>query len=740
MPPTPGEYLYHDRYRIDGILGRGGMGSIYQGWDVSLNIPVAIKENLELSEKAQKQFNTEAGLLARLSHPHLPRVTNYFIVPERGQYLVMDFIAGEDLKSILQRKGRLPEKEVLGWVGQIVSALDYLHSQNPPVIHRDIKPSNIRIATDGRAILVDFGIAKIYDGEKSTTTGARAVSPGYSPPEQYGEGLTDRRSDIYALGATLYHLLTGVEPPESVLRLVHAVETPAPRALAQHISPQVEGLILKSIEVTTDRRYQSIYELREALKACAALEDDVPLPPAAEPAGGRLGEPHRPAATQPGAGQTPRPARPMRPAAPARPAYRWYRLAGPAALLALLAIAAGQLFNPARARLQDSHDALPAAANPAAGPNAADLAEALPTEAAARPPGSAAAAPTPGLPTAAAALVFAPSAAAGPTPTHSQPAAASASPASAPAAYTVAALLQPPDKPPLRAAAARDGFAYLLSRQGRLYTYDIRPSLSGTGVTSYHDPLHEQQLQNAVGMLRVAGYLYVYGNAGIEVLDLAQPAQPALLRRQKDLSILNMALTGQYLVAFGMEALLVYDISLPQSPQPLERLSSPPGVSHFAGVMIGSRLYVSEYRQAKEGGRTLLKVYDFSQAPKLRELERIDTGEIAYHLLEADGYLVRCTVHDLELWDVSRQDYPARGQAERTAARTCLYDRGNLLSSEAAFRLHNGRLAPLLPVANPPGAPGRVDALPYISAAADGALLLTQPNRVLVLLPEPPVQ
>ena len=145
-----------------------------------------------------------------------------------------------------------------------------LHNQDPPIIHRDIKPGNIRIRPNGKAVLVDFGIAKFYDPHKATTTGAKAVTPGYSPPEQYGGGLTDRRSDVYALGATLYHLLTGKEPPESVHRMVKIAEMLPPRQLNQEISPQVELAIIKSTEVATDRRFQSIDELRIALNLKAA--------------------------------------------------------------------------------------------------------------------------------------------------------------------------------------------------------------------------------------------------------------------------------------------------------------------------------------------------------------------------------------------------------------------------------------------------------------------------------------
>ena len=263
MPLETGQVL-HERYRIEARLGQGGMGAVYRAWDNNLNIPVAVKENLDGSPEAQKQFNREAHLLARLVHLNLPRVIDTFFVPGQGQYLVMDYVDGEDLQAMLQRLGTLPEDRVLVWVSQICDALNYLHRQPSPVIHRDIKPANIKIRPDGRAMLVDFGIAKVYDPHLATTIGARAVTPGYSPPEQYGGGATDARSDIYALGATLYHLLTGYKPPESLHRMVGQEKTTPPRQLKRDISPRVEQVILKAMEVTTDRRFQSVSDFQSA--------------------------------------------------------------------------------------------------------------------------------------------------------------------------------------------------------------------------------------------------------------------------------------------------------------------------------------------------------------------------------------------------------------------------------------------------------------------------------------------
>jgi serine/threonine protein kinase len=136
MSLTVGQVL-NNRYRIEALLGQGGMGAVYRALDFNLNLTVAVKENLDASPEAQKQFGREAGILARLSHPNLPRVTDHFFIPGQGQYLVMDFVEGEDLQTMLKRLGVLPEPQVLNWVLQICDALAYLHSQPSPIIHRD---------------------------------------------------------------------------------------------------------------------------------------------------------------------------------------------------------------------------------------------------------------------------------------------------------------------------------------------------------------------------------------------------------------------------------------------------------------------------------------------------------------------------------------------------------------------------------------------------------------------------
>ncbi len=265
MPLAQGQVLC-DRYRIVKLLGQGGFGAVYRAWDIHLKGTCALKENFDTSPAARSQFEHEASLLSRLRHPNLPRVTDHFMIPEQGQYLVMDYIEGRDLQALLEASNKpLPEAQVVKWLVQICRALEYLHEQKPPVIHRDIKPQNIIMTPDNKAILVDFGVSKLYDRTRKTALAARAVTPGYSPVEQYGGGTTDVCSDIYALGATAYTMLTGQIPPESIER---ASGTPLhpPSHFSPTMSPALDKTILKAMELHSAQRFQNVAEFRNALK------------------------------------------------------------------------------------------------------------------------------------------------------------------------------------------------------------------------------------------------------------------------------------------------------------------------------------------------------------------------------------------------------------------------------------------------------------------------------------------
>lgn len=258
------------RYRVVRLLGEGGYGAVYLVQDTRLGGKyLALKESFDSSPEAQQQFQLEANLLAGLSHPHLPRVSDYFIEPSGRQYLVMDFIEGQDLAELLvQRRAPLPETQAVTWMLQVCQAVAHLHSQRPhPIIHRDIKPPNVKITPAGQAVLVDFGIAKVYVPQKGTARIAKAVSSGFSPPEQYA-GSTDTRSDVYALGATLYALVTGIVPPDAFDRLVKHTPLTPPRRYNPQLSPTVEQVILQAMELDPRRRFPSAQELWQALQAC----------------------------------------------------------------------------------------------------------------------------------------------------------------------------------------------------------------------------------------------------------------------------------------------------------------------------------------------------------------------------------------------------------------------------------------------------------------------------------------
>lgn len=266
-----GQYLQQGRYRIKEHLNQGGMGTVYLATDRNLSDRlVALKENSDSSAEAQEQFQSEAVILARLTHPNLPRVTDHFVEPSGRQYLVMDYIGGEDLRQILNKQGGpLPEADVLLWMAQVMDALEYMHSwvdsetgQPSPIVHRDIKPSNIKHAPNNRIVLVDFGVAKYQTGI-GTQIGARAITPGYSPVEQYTGG-TDIRSDLYALGATFYTLLTAVKPPDAPT-IAGGRTLEAPRKLNPQLSRNTERVILRAMQIQPAARFQSIAEMREAL-------------------------------------------------------------------------------------------------------------------------------------------------------------------------------------------------------------------------------------------------------------------------------------------------------------------------------------------------------------------------------------------------------------------------------------------------------------------------------------------
>ena len=268
--------VIHNRYRIARLVGQGGFGAVYRAWDMALSQPVALKENVDSGPESQRQFEQEARLLAGLRHPNLPRVIDHFILPNQGQYLVMDFIEGRSLAQMLRdRGGPLNEAEARQWIHQICEAVEYLHTRTPPIIHRDIKPDNIIVTAEGRAMLVDFGISKLYDAQRGTTVGARAITPGYSPPEQYGFGKTDARSDVYALGATLYTLLTGQTPPEAIDIISESQVLTPVQQINSAVSGATAQAIVAAMNPSISQRLASAARFEQALAGRAAP----PAPP-----------------------------------------------------------------------------------------------------------------------------------------------------------------------------------------------------------------------------------------------------------------------------------------------------------------------------------------------------------------------------------------------------------------------------------------------------------------------------
>lgn len=290
----PGTVL-RGRYKIIAPVGQGGMGAVYRAEDLRLEGRIcAIKEvcpdpdtTAEALAQSQEQFHREASILARLDHPNLPKVSDVFTDGWR-EYLVMDYVEGRDLRELMEEKRRhrqfLDERQVLEWADQLCSALDYLHSQDPPVLHRDIKPANIKLTPTGLIKLVDFGLVKLLasDDARTITVLQGRGTAAYTPLEQYGgdSGHTDVRSDIYSLGATLYHLLTNQPPPDAKQRFLDPNTLVYPRQINPRISPAVERAILWAMAMHPNLRPPSAKAFRETLRASPLPAPLVSLAPA----------------------------------------------------------------------------------------------------------------------------------------------------------------------------------------------------------------------------------------------------------------------------------------------------------------------------------------------------------------------------------------------------------------------------------------------------------------------------
>lgn len=256
--------ILKERYRITKQLGSGGMGEVFLADDLTLETQVAVKINHNLNETSSAQFTREARLLAGLKHPNLPRVIDYF-TDENCQYLVMDFIPGDDLKTIVERHDKLYPELIIKWAVELGNALTYLHTRKPPIYHRDIKPANIKLTPAGEVVLVDFGIAKTGEASQETQTGAWAFSPGFAPPEQMSGMRTGPYSDQFGLAATVYYLFVGKAPADSAQRMM-GTETYLPlNAANPAVSDDVSDAIGKALSIRPEDRFASVGEFLSAL-------------------------------------------------------------------------------------------------------------------------------------------------------------------------------------------------------------------------------------------------------------------------------------------------------------------------------------------------------------------------------------------------------------------------------------------------------------------------------------------
>ncbi len=252
--------VLNERYKVLEVLGKGGMGCVYLVEDLKLGCPWALKEMIfpfeEGKEEALKQFKREAQILAKVKHPHLPKVFDYFEEKNR-YYLVMEYIDGLNLMEVLEKNGKLHWKKALDYALQICDVLKFLHKQG--IIYRDLKPSNIMVDPKGNVYLIDFGIARFFKGKKICDT-VVIGTVGFAPPEQMGKAETDERSDIYSLGATLHYLLTGKDP--SLTPFVFE----DPSSLVSEIPQEFSKVVMKALSLSAKDRYQKVSEMERDLK------------------------------------------------------------------------------------------------------------------------------------------------------------------------------------------------------------------------------------------------------------------------------------------------------------------------------------------------------------------------------------------------------------------------------------------------------------------------------------------
>lgn len=268
--------VLQNRYRIDKQIGQGGMGAVYVATDERFGSTVAIKETLCMDNNYRKAIEREARLLNSLKHTALPRVSDHFL-EENGQFLVMEYIPGDDLFEMMEsRREPFPLDDILRWADQLLDALEFLHTQDMPVIHRDIKPQNLKLTSRGQIILLDFGLAKGNPTDAEHNTAAKSIfgySRNYASLEQIQGTGTDPRSDLYSLAATLYHLVTAVPPEDALTRAMSVLSRKAdPLLPANRVNPEVPkgvaNVLQKALDLNAGERPESAAAMRQMLQEC----------------------------------------------------------------------------------------------------------------------------------------------------------------------------------------------------------------------------------------------------------------------------------------------------------------------------------------------------------------------------------------------------------------------------------------------------------------------------------------
>jgi formylglycine-generating enzyme required for sulfatase activity len=256
-----------DHYRVAKVLGQDGFGGVYRAWDLNMNSSCVLEEVIDPSGGMGRWFERRASQLARTRHNNLPRILDAFSLPMQGHYLVVELIEGQSLESKLGEQGRgFPETMVIPWINPVCDALSYLHDQEPPIYHCAVKPGNIIVTGEDQVMLVGLRVASINAPQEGFPPGVDVANQGYSPPEIYGRGHVQPRSDVYSLGATMYRLLTAERPPESLL--VMGKDVPPPESVYE-INPQVNystsAAIQRAMEIDPEKRFESVESFKKGL-------------------------------------------------------------------------------------------------------------------------------------------------------------------------------------------------------------------------------------------------------------------------------------------------------------------------------------------------------------------------------------------------------------------------------------------------------------------------------------------